>query len=259
MATEIKIRDYSLFHDVVKAMTKLTNAAKFQIGPDGLEVYGKNVFARGEFTTNSVYSDEPVEFCLDDVSLLLKILTSVGEIHKDESDMADLHFMFDSPHVRIESKKFKTKINTRNESVIENFISKKITTKMEPVLEFSTTSDTIKYINQHSFIFSNLSMARIYIATNPEMENNTIYATIGNNETDLNNSITLKLGLVTFGSDEGRTIILDFDRLNIFNIVQSDDIKIQLMDRNALIYKAQFTGKNESYFNMLVCSSMLAK
>ena len=75
---EIKIRDYGLFQDVVKAMTKLTNAAKFQIGPNGLEVYGKNAYARGEFTTNSVYSDEPLEFCLDDVPLLLKILTTVG-------------------------------------------------------------------------------------------------------------------------------------------------------------------------------------
>ena len=85
-----------------------------------------------------------------------------------------------------------------------------------------------------------------------------MYATIGNNDTNLNNSITLKMGLITFGTDEGRKIILDFDRLNLFNIIQSDEIKIQLMDKNALIYKARLTGKDETYFDFLVCSSMLA-
>ena len=257
---EIKVRDYGLFVDCVRAMTKLNTAAKFTIDGTGLVVYGRSAnAARGEFTTNSVVADEKVEFCLNDVPMFLKILDTVAEIHKEPADLDALKFIYDEPMVKFESPKFKTKISTKEESVISNFISKKITTPMTPVMEFVTTSDNIKYINQHSFIFANQSMARIYLGTNAEMENNVMYATIGNRETEVNNSITLRLGLVTFGSTGDRDIILDFDRLNLFNIVQSDDIHIQLMDKNALIYKAHLEGKNDTYFDFLICSSMLAK
>lgn len=258
--TEIRIKDYDLFHESIKAICKMVEGAKFTIGENGMEVYGRSAnAARGEFTTNAVVADETITFCLGDVPMFLKVLATVKDIHSKPEDFDNLKFYYDAPSfIKIESPKFKTKICTKDEKTISNFISKKITTPMTPVLEFVTTSDQIKYINQHSFIFSNQAMARIYISSNPEMENNVMYATIGNNDTNLNNSITLKMGLITFGTDEGRKIILDFDRLNLFNIIQSDEIKIQLMDKNALIYKARLTGKDETYFDFLVCSSMLA-
>lgn len=57
------------------------------------------------------------------------------------------------------------------------------------------------------------------------MENNAVFATIGNKETDLNNEMTLKLGLVTFGkADPNRPIILDLERLNLFNACPSNQL-----------------------------------
>lgn len=256
MSVSIKIRDYDLFLNSVKALEKMTNAAKFSLNETGLTVYGKNAFARGEFTTNSVYADGSVDFCLDDIGMFLKVLATVGEIHN--GDFSDLKFVVDLPFIKVESKKFKTKITLSKEEVVAQFISQKVTTPLKPVLEFTTSSDQIKYINNHSFIFKDLDMARVYLAVNPEMENNVIYATIGNNSNDMNNSITLKFGLVNSGSMDGRQIILNFDRLNLFNIVQADSIKIELMDKNVLVNKIHQTGKNDSYFDFTIYNSMLA-
>lgn len=254
--TTIKIRDYDLFLNSMKALGKLTNAAKFSLTDLGLTVYAKNSFARGEFTTNSVYADENVDFCLTDIGMFLKVLATVKEIHKD--DFSDLKFQIKLPFITIKSPKFDTKITTADEAVVSNFVSTKVTTPLKSVLEFSTSSDSIKYINSHSFILPDLEMARIYLGVNPNMENNVMYATIGNKSNDMNNSITLKFGLVTFGNADNRQIILNFDRLNIFNIVESDSITITLMDKNVLVYKIHVPGKDESYFDFTIYNSMMA-
>ena len=254
--TTIKIRDYDLFLNSMKALSKLTNAAKFSLTDVGLTVYAKNTFARGEFSTNSIYADENVDFCLTDIGMFLKVLATVKEIHKN--DFSDLKFQVNLPFITINSPKFKTKITTSDEAVVSNSISTKVTTELKPVLEFTTSSDSIKYINSHSFILPDLEMARIYLGTKPDMENNVMYATIGNNSNDLNNSITLKFGLVTFGNSGDRQIILNFDRLNIFNIVESDNINISLMNLNVLVYKIHLAGNEESYLDFTIYNSMMA-
>lgn len=254
--TTIKIRDYDLFLNSMKALGKLTNSAKFSLTDLGLTVYAKNSFARGEFTTNAIYGDENVDFCLTDIGMFLKVLATVKEIHKD--DFSDLKFCIKLPFITIDSPKFKTKITTADEAVVSNFVSTKVTTPLKPVLEFTTSSDSIKYINSHSFILPDLEMARIYLGVKSDMENNVMYATIGNNSNDMNNSITLKFGLVTFGNADSRQIILNFDRLNIFNIVETDTINISLMDKNVLVYKIHLAGNEESYFDFTIYNSMMA-
>ena len=123
----------------------------------------------------------------------------------------------------------------------------------------------IKRLNSQAFMFSTAKDMRIYLETKDDMENNAVFATIGNKETDLNNEITLKFGLVSSGGlikrnednlviDE-RSLILDFERLNLFNATQSDSIKFQLMDVNCLVSKISIAGKNGSFFNFdLYCT-----
>ena len=76
---------------------------------------------------------------------------------------------------------------------------------------------------------------RIYLETKDDMENNAVFATVGNRETDLNNEVTLKFGLVSAGglvkrNDDGlvteeRRLIIDLERLSLFNAAQSDSRK----------------------------------
>lgn len=51
------------------------------------------------------------------------------------------------------------------------------------------------------------------------MENNSLFASIGNRGSNLNNEMTLKLGIVTFGKLDDRELVLDLERINLFNAV----------------------------------------
>ncbi len=125
-----------------------------------------------------------------------------------------------------------------------------------PVFEFNTTSDIIKQINSHSFIISDSSALRIYLSMDKTLEKNVLYATLGNETNSLNNSLTLKFGLVTFGALNDRKLILDQERLNVFNILPSNDIKIQLMDKNVLVSSVKTLGKNDTFLNLTIYNSL---
>lgn len=263
---QIEIRDFDLFQEVLKSTAKVVESAKFTIGEAGLEIYGARAkAARCEMTSNAVVSQTAIEFSVENLQLFLKIVSSVKDVH--EGDYSGLKFFVDLPFIRFESKKFKTKFATCNESLISQWVSKKISTEMTPVFEFIGTSDMIKRVNSHSFMFSNPKDTRVYVETKPEMENNAVFATLGNKETELNNEITLKFGLVTSGSllekdKDGlvvseRKIILDLERLNLFNAVQSDDIKFQFMNLNCLVSRVSVSGRNGTFFNMNVYSTVL--
>ena len=102
----------------------------------------------------------------------------------------------------------------------------------------------------------------MYVETKDDMETNAVFATLGNKETVLNNEITTKLGLVTSGTlnpenTKPRKIILDLERLNLFNAVQAPDIKISLMNLNVLVSKSKVLGKNGSWFDLTIYNTML--
>ena len=251
----IQIGDFNLFIEVVKSLAKFAESAKFSINENGLTIYSKNNCARCEMQTNAVTSKNLVEINVADVQMLLKILITVKEVH--ENDYSDFKFLFDGSAMKFESKKMKTKLTTcRDSALIEKWISKKLVTPLQPVFEFSTTSDMIKRLNNHSFIMTDSSALRVYLQVDKDLEKNVLYATLGNETNNLNNSLTLKFGLVTFGSLDDRKLVLDFERLNIFNMVPSNDMKIQLMDKNVLVSKVVVNGKNGTVFNLTIYNSL---
>ena len=134
-------------------------------------------------------------------------------------DFTDFKMYLEEPQIKFESKKFKTKLQCCNEDVIAQWISKKVEAEMQPVFDFTTTSDLIKRINSHSYIFQDSEQLRIYLETKKDMENNSLFASIGNRGSNLNNEMTLKLGIVTFGKLDDRELVLDLERINLFNAV----------------------------------------
>jgi hypothetical protein len=252
----ILVRDFDLFCEVMKSTAKIVESAKLHIDQNGLSIYGAHGYiARCEITSNAIWSNAPTEFSILSLSTFTKILQTVQDVHV--GDYSTFKFIVDLPAVRFESKKFKTKIATDNEDVITKWISKKLEATLKPVFEFTTTSDLIKRIIGHQFIYDDTTALRIYLETKDDMEKNVVYGTLGNKQNNLNNEMTLKLGLVTFGSLNGRQVILDAERLNLFNSVQSNDIKIQLVDLNFLTSKVIVKGKNDSYFTVVVHNSFL--
>lgn len=253
---QLSINDFSLFCEVVKSTSKIVDSAKIMVNENGLAIYGARArIARCEITSNSVYSTKPVEFCVLDLKMLDRVLSTVKDVH--DNDYTDLKFTVEMPFLKFTSKKFKTKMTTCNEDVIGKWISKKVEAQLNPVFEFTTTSDMIKRINSHSYIFADNDKLRVYLETKDDMENNSLFASIGNRESDLNNEMTLKFGLVTFGKLEDKQLTFDLERINLMNAVQSNDIKVSLMDRNVLVSKTSVSGKNDSYFNLVVYNTLL--
>lgn len=253
---QIVLNDFNLFTEVLKSAVRIVDSAKILVGPTGLEIYGaRDKIARCELSSNCITSEEPLEFCLENLAMFNKILSTVKEVH--DNDYSELKFSFDHPFVRFESKKFKTKYSTCLEAVIGKWVSKRVETQLAPIFEFTTTSDLIRRVNSHSFMFSDSKTIRVYIETKDDMESNAVFATLGNKETSLNNEITTKLGLVTSGALGERKIILDLERLNLFNAVQAPEISISLMNLNVLVSKAKILGKTGSYFDLTIYNTLL--
>lgn len=257
MANEIKIRDFSLFTDTLKAAAKLVDSAKLQFSPDGLEIYGAHdIAARCELTTNAVHSDEAFDFCIDSLQTLNRVLATVKEVHA--GDFSELEVTYSKPNLFFKSKKMKTKYSTCNESTISKWVSKKVMTHMDSVFSFKTSSDLIKRMNGHSFMFTDAKSVKIYLETRDDMEANAVFATLGDKNVDLGKEITLQFGLVTAGKiPEGRSLIIDIERMNMFNCMPSDDIQISLMDKNVLLSKTSVHGKDGSYFNMNIYCTLM--
>lgn len=253
MKEKIIIVDFDLFYEAIKSIAKFAISSKFILNEDGLKIYSKNDFARCEFETNSIYTKNPIEISILEINMLLKLLTTIKDIH--DNDYSELNFYIEANAIIFKSKKFKSKLVTCKEELIEKWVSKKITSSLNPVFEFTTTSELIKRLNSHSFIFSDKTSLRIYLKSISDMENNALFAELGNN-TNLANSITLKFGLITFGSLGDRNIILDFERLNIFNLIQSSNIKISLMDKNVLVSNISIDGKHNTNFKLNIYNSI---
>lgn len=257
MANKIIINDFNLLVESMKAAVKLVDAAKLLFSPNGLEIYGaRNNVARCELETNAVCSNDTFDFCIDNISMLNKILATIKEVH--ENDFSDLEISYSRPNLLVKSSKMKTKYSTCNESTITKWISKKITTQMDQVFSFKTTSDLIKRMNGHSFMFTDPKSINVYLETKDDMENNAVFATLGNKNIELGREMTLKFGLVTSGSiPEDRHLVIDIERMNLFNCMPSNDISISLMDKNVLLSKTSLHGKDGTYFNISIYCTLL--
>ena len=120
--TQILVRDFDLFCDVMKSVAKVVDSAKLQINQNGLAIYGAHGYiARCEMTTNAVWSNEVVDFSLLELGTFTRILQTIQDVH--EGDYSTFKFLVDLPFVKFESKKFKTKISTCNEDVISKWIT----------------------------------------------------------------------------------------------------------------------------------------
>lgn len=255
-STQISINDINLLHEVIKSTAKVVDSAKITVNENGLVVYGvRDRIARCEVASNAIYSPTEVSFSLLNLQTLVKVLQTIKDVH--DNDYTGLKFVAELSSLKFSSKKFKTKLQCCSEDVITRWISKKIETEMKPIFEFTTTSDLIKRVNSHSYIFDDAENLRVYLEVKDDMENNSIFASIGNRSNNLNNEMTLKFGIVTFGKLEDRSLILNLERLNLFNAIASNEIKLSLMDKNVLVSKTRMSGKNDSFFDMTIYNTLL--
>jgi len=256
MKATIKINSMNLLCDALRALNKVAKAAKFSINDAGLSVYGKNGFSKCDIVTNSIVSDEPVEFCIPSVQNLIKLLGTAQELHKD--DLSKVGMSFSENCLRITSKKMKTRINTCDPDTIKDSVGHANKGVYTPKFEFITTADEIKRINNHTFLFNETGQIRIYLEQKDDMEGNSVFATITDPANELSNTITLQMGLADYGKLDSR-IVLDFERLNILNIKGSDEMRIQLLQERPILMSSVSGNEGDSTLSIKVYVFPLAK
>lgn len=252
MKAKITINNFDLFIDAVKTANDLVNAGKFIVDSTGLKLYGKNTVARCEIETNAIVSDVATSFCFDDIKSFIKVLTTISKIH--EGNFIDFKFEIDGNLIKFNSKKFKAKLKSVEESVIMDNISKKLETVLKPVAEFTTSQSLMKQVADHQFLMPKIEDLRVYLHIDTDLEKNTVYATVGNKSNDLSNALTLKFGLLTFGALD-RELVIDLQRLQVLQIIPNDEVQVQLMDKNCLFSKTVINKKN-SWLSVTIIDSL---
>lgn len=237
-STLVNVGDFDLFSITIKALSKLVPAAQFVINEDGYRIFSKNSFARIE-TYSSVLqtmNDEEISFCINDLAKLNKILSSIKREFGNEPVKINIKVL--DKQISFESSKIKAKLITVREETIETYIVQDaVKTVLNPVFKFYTTSELIRNMNSNSFLFSDLDNIRIYLCnTQHDMDNNVLYAKMASVNGAFSNEIISKLGYITQGVlPTDKQVIIDSERLSAFNIIDSDNIEISLMDKPFLV------------------------
>ena len=66
--------------------------------------------------------------------------------------------------------------------------------------------------------------------------------------------------MINSGVMDSRKVILDFNRLNILNMIPSDEIKVSIAaEKPVLMSSVRKTGLNDTYFNNTVYVFMMVK
>lgn len=255
MSTKLKINDFDMFVESMKAMTSAVEGIKVMVGKEITKVLSKNPVARLKMTTNSVTSDNPVDFCIADLPSFVKVL-QIGQSKLSEDDKITMEI--DNGFIKIKSKPYKAKFALVKEEVILNYIDKEFNANLTEKLGFTTTTDNIKELRRSSFIFPDSTVARIYLFVD-EKNKGKIKAELNNRNNPYSNAMTLDFGDITYGTlDED--IILNFDRMDMFTLFEGTrEIEMVLPDVKALTSTQKIVSKDEkTYVKIWILSSIMA-
>lgn len=257
----IEIKDFGLMIDSLKPIAKVSSGAKIVVNEFGARISTRNERARVEMKTNSFCSKTTSTMIIGDMGNFIKILNSVNSIH--EGDASGVSFFIDGNCVKIESKRFKTKFSMDSEDKIAQSVDEGFKSDLSAIgsdYEFITNSSFIKRLGTHGFMFSDMHSIRVYIKSEKDMNGNTIYATIGDESNEFENSVTFEFGFLTSGSVGDDRIILDFESLEMLNLVQSEEIKIKKPSgKNSIIAFVEKKGTGGTYMNLTVAGRILVK
>jgi hypothetical protein len=255
MATKLKINDYGMFVEAMKAMTSAVEGIKMIVGKEQSQVLSKNPVARLKMTTNSITSDEDIEFCIADLPSFVKVL-QIGQAKLEEKDKITLEI--DKGFIKIKSKPYKAKFALVKEEVILNYVDKEFTANLNDKCTFVTTTENIKELRRSAFIFPDSDVARIYLFADDKNKAK-IKAELNNRNNPYSNAMTIDFGNIQSGELEG-DIILNFDRIDMFTLFDGlKEIEMTLPDIKALTSTQKITSKDgETFVKIWILSSVMA-
>lgn len=251
---KIYIKNFEIFDQTLTSILKLVPSIKLIFNQNGLTIHSCNAYTRCSVFTNSVYSDTEFNICVQNGPSLIKTLSLVKDDEGKKTNFTGIEISYDGTFIYIKSKNIKSKIITVKEEVIQNVVSKEVTSVLIPQMEFKTSSDNIKKVLNNGYLFSDAESIRVYLNQHEDMQQNCIYAEVTNKTNRLSNNITTKLGDITLGKVT-EDLIIDFERLGAFNIIKSDSITIQLMDKPFLVANLSL-NKDDCFSKFTIYNSL---
>ena len=252
MAKVLNITDFGMFVEAMKALTGAVDGIKVSVGADQALVLAKNPVSRIKMTTNSITSDEPVEFCIGDLSGFVKVL-QIAQAKLEDKDKIELQV--DEGFIKIKSKPFKGKFSLVKEEVILNYMDKEITATIEEVCRIKTSADNIKELRRSAFIFPDISVAKVYLFADEEQKSK-LKAELNNRSNPYSNAITVDFGKIQSGEIKGE-LVLNFDRLDMFTLFESVK-EIDLVVPNiAALMSNQKIEKGDTFVKLWIFSSVM--
>jgi hypothetical protein len=253
MAVKLKIENFDIFVDSMKALTTAVEGIKVSVDKTQAKVLSKNPVARLKMITNSLTSDEPVDFCIADLPSFVKVL-QIGQSKLGEDDKITLSI--DKGFIKIKSKPYKAKFALVKEEVILNYIDKEFTSELTDRCTFSTTIDNIKELRRSAFIFPDSDVARIYLYVDKDNPSN-LKAELNNRNNPYSNAVTVDFANIQFGTID-EDIILNFDRIDMFTLFDKKEIQITLPNVQALTSIQRIADEDENiYAKIWVLTSIM--
>jgi len=248
--SKLLIQDIIVFQDFVASIFKLIPACKFEINKDGCNVNGINDSrtVRAFFKTNSIISNEPVSFCIDDISKLNTCLNTLVSFNENASGKYELDF--DNTFISC-STDIKFKLRLIKEDVIAQYVSNSLTTTLENTFGCKINTQLMKKLCSISSINSS-DNPKVYITKVDDK----IFAEVDDKEVRITNSIGIPLSNDFYGSWDGQVLIIKLDMFRLWNLVNADVIDINMTNKGVLSIINQKT-KDSSFININIISSVL--
>jgi len=250
----IKIQNIEVFILFLGSLLKIIPSCKFIITPQGTKVKIKtdNKSLRGVFQTDSIISDEEIEFCFSDLSKLFKSISLIKDV--EQSNIAEL--IYKEPFIRYNGK-VKFKLKTIKEERITKLIdtvgiSKDFKTQYSIVTDNNKIKKILKCVN-----IVDDTESKVYFVKTKDG----IVCEIDNKKNKLSDSIGLPLcyneGLT---GDVTEVIATTLDNFRCFGILPSDNINIKMTNERVIIVTSLYRSSNKKdkyYIAMKLYSSIL--
>jgi hypothetical protein len=222
----VKIKDIKLFQQFLQAVGKISLACKFEIDKNGITVgsYNDARTIKSFINSNSVTCDKKIEFCLGEIQKLLKCLQTLRDINQKTNEIDMIYtgtfFKYDGD--------IDFKLHTVKEEVIEKYISPP--SKVELKVENSCTisSNLIKRVISLESINSSEN-TKVYISKKKDK----IFVDVDDKSASITDSVGIPVS-TDFTGDWIGVFPVKMDYFRNFNILNSESIKVDIMDKKVI-------------------------
>ena len=252
----IKINNVEVFSMFLQSLLKIVPSCKFIITPSGTKVKIKteNKSLRGVFQTDSITSDEQIEFCFGDLSKFFKSVSLIKDVEKS----TEVELKFDEPFIRYKGKvtfKLKTIKEERITKLVDNIgIDKEFQSQYIIVTNTERIKKVLKCVN-----IVDDSDARVYFVKTEKC----LVCEIDNKTNQLSDSVGIPLcDNDALTGEVNEVLATTLDNFRCFGILPSENININMTKDRVIIvtsaYRSLKTDKTKSfYIAMKLYSSIL--